>query len=85
MIGTRGSQFSTLMNKQRGGTVEGNYKVSQTNSPRNSVFIKRGGRVLDDTLDSPTALRHKYNRTVETASKLVNNRAMRIIALKKTN
>jgi len=39
-------------------------KVSNTNSPRNSVFIKRGGTVLDDSLESPTTLRHKYNKTV---------------------
>lgn len=61
-----------------------------TNSPRNSVFIKRGGTIVDDTIDSPTTLRHKYNKTVGGTHGVgtanpdgMNIRAMRIIALKK--
>ena len=45
--------------------------------------------MLDNSIESPTQLRHKYNKTcagthgVSTAAPEMNSRAMRIIALKK--
>ena len=65
-------------------------RQQSNNSPRNSVFIKRGGTIVDETFDSPTTLRNKYNKTVggthgvsTAAPDSMNSRAMRIIALKK--
>ena len=52
-LGTRGTGVGSLMTK------------ASQNSPRNSVFIKRGGTVLGESIDQQMLNRAKFNRTVD--------------------